>query len=426
MDFTDCKFLRKIPNVSRIPNLEKVTLDGCENLVEVHHSVGFLEKLVVLSLRKCSNLTSFPKSLKIRSLKFLFLSGCSRLKHFPEIECQMKCLDYVDFRDTGIEELPSSIGNLVRVSYLYLSGCTNLTNLSNSIYQLQDLKYLFLDGCSKVKFLKKVEDNRQSMPSLVSMEEESAISSKVELLQLLPWTNASNSNDGFSSIAFPKLRQLYLGSCALSESIFFRTVDCGSALNVLDLSGSDIVSLPPCIRRFVGLKSLTLKNCKQLREILGLPPNVEHVNASGCVSLAIFLEEFRRSQSGVGMGFPGNNVQTESDFLIQCDCPSSLEYLYLSSSSIVSLPTWFNKFVGLKRLALNDCKQLREISELPPTIGWIDLSNCHELQATVGNDLQIRLLSQVRTSLSHTHTHIYIYILVSECLGLYVLSLISM
>jgi len=392
MDFNDCKFLRKIPDVSRIPNLEKLTLDGCKNLVEVHHSVGFLDKLVVLSLKRCSNLRSFPRSLKMKSLKFLFLSGCSRLKNFPEIECQMECLDYVDFRDTGIEELPSSIGYLTGASYLYLSGCTNLTNLPDSIYQLQDLKYLFLDGCSKVNFLKMVEDNRQFMPAIVSIEE-SAISSGTELLQLLPSASTSNSNDGCSSVAFPKLRQLYLGSCALSESNFFRKVDCGSALNVLDLSGSDIVTLPPCIGRFVGLKSLTLKNCKQLREILGLPPNVEYVNASGCVSLAIFLEEARKSHE-----------------LIQRDCPSSLEYLYLSNSAIVSLPAWFNRFVGLKRLALDNCKQLREISELPPTLGWIDLSDCHELRENMGNDLQIRLLSEVPL-----FSHIYLLVSALIC-----------
>jgi hypothetical protein len=114
----------------------------------------------------------------------------------------------------------------------------------------------------------------------------------------------------------------------------------------------------------------------------------------------------------------GKSVVTESN------CPfNSLEDLDLSSSAIVSLPTWFNKFVGLKRLTLEDCKQLRKISELPPnigviyargctslewfqsnlpTLGWIDLSNCHELRENMGNEMGIRLLNEVR--LFHIYT----------------------
>ena len=118
MDFYYCKFLEKIPDVSRIPNLESLKLVGCKNLVEVHSSVGFLNKLVDLSLDYCSNLRSFPRSLKLRSLKSLHFFGCSRLKNFPEIGCQMECLEDINLSETGIEELPSSIGYLVGVETL--------------------------------------------------------------------------------------------------------------------------------------------------------------------------------------------------------------------------------------------------------------------------------------------------------------------
>jgi Leucine-rich repeat (LRR) protein len=279
--------------------------------------------------------------------------------------------------------------------------------LLDSNYQLRHLKHLYLNGCSKVaEFLKTVEDTRQSMPAVVSIEE-SPISSVPELLQLSPPTNTTNSNDGCSSILLPKLPTLNLKKCALSKSNFFRTFDCCSTLTFLDLSRSDIVTLPPCIRRFVRLKSLYLMECKQLKEILGLPPNVQQVDASGCVSLAIFLEEGRRSQLlntpealfQVGTVFPelilGNHGLTESDFLIQRDCPSSLTSLNLSGSAIVSLPAWLNKFVGLEYLSLNGCKQLEEIPELPSTLKWIDLSDCHGLRDNMGDALQIRLMSEV-------------------------------
>jgi Leucine-rich repeat (LRR) protein len=463
MDFSFCEFIRKFPDVSRIPNLEKLDLDYCKNLVEVHPSVGFLDKLVSLRLEECSNLVSFPRRLKMRSLKLLSLWRCSRLKKFPEIECQMECLESINFGETGIEELPSSIGYLTGVKTLNLSGCTNLMDLPYSIHKLQHLERLFignmdrivlpclglpysnyqlchlerliLSGCLKVsEFLKVVDNTRQSMPVVVSIEEDE-ISPVAELLPLLPSTNTSDSNDGCFSIVLPELRTLDLKNCDLSESNFFRTCDCCSTLTELYLSKSDIVTLPPCIGRFVSLTILHMNGCKALKEILGLPPNVEIVNAEECISLAIFLEEDRRFQLfntpealfQVGTVFPalilGNHVLAESDFLIQPDYLSSLTYLDLSTSAIVSLPAWLNKFVGLEDLFLNSCKQLREIPELPPNIEhvyaqgctslerfqfnnvkdlrmleWIDFSDCHGLRENMGDDLEICLMSMVCTS----------------------------
>jgi Leucine-rich repeat (LRR) protein len=153
MDFSYCEFLRKIPNVSSIPNLEELNLKCCKNLVKVHRSVGFFDKLVHLNLESCSNLTSFPRKLKLRSLKYLNLFGSSRLKKFPEMEGQMECLEYINLQYSGIEELPSSIGYLAGVKQIILNGCTNLTNLLDSIHKLQHLNELSLGCCTGIKEL---------------------------------------------------------------------------------------------------------------------------------------------------------------------------------------------------------------------------------------------------------------------------------
>jgi hypothetical protein len=89
LKFSECKFITKIPDISRISNLEELCVSRCKSLVEVHDSVGFLDKLIVLS---CSNLINLPRSLKLRSLKNLDLEHCLRLENFPKIECKMECL----------------------------------------------------------------------------------------------------------------------------------------------------------------------------------------------------------------------------------------------------------------------------------------------------------------------------------------------
>jgi hypothetical protein len=94
------------------------------------------------------------------------------------------------------------------------------------------------------------------MPSNVSMKE-SEISSGPELLPLPPPTNSSVSNDDCSSIVFPALQELDLENCVLLESNFFRIFNCSSTLELLDLSGSAIVTIPTCIERFVCLRDLT-------------------------------------------------------------------------------------------------------------------------------------------------------------------------
>ncbi|XP_059455219.1 TMV resistance protein N-like [Corylus avellana] len=372
MDFSYCEFLKIFPDVSRISNLEDLRLDGCTNLVEIHHSVGFLDKLVSLSLGECYNLSSFPRSLKLRSLEFLCVTGCSMLNYFPEIECEMECLEEIIFANTGIKELPSSISYLIGLTKLRLQGNINLMHLPSSIYELQSIKRIFLDGCSKlVKFPKKMGDIRQSMSSNV-FREESEISLGPNLLPLPPPTNSSVFNDDCSSIVFPALQQLH---CILLESSFFRIFNCSSTLVVLNLSGSAIVTIPACLERFVCLCYLNLNNCKQLRKILKLPPSIKDVCAEGCKSLETFFGDPRTCQlfntwwlpdlvwyettfstrGPVGSGAPAATYQNVQTVAIPQPLRGPLQPRYFHC--LVSgnkIPDWFNHHVKVSNS--NSCQ----------------------------------------------------------------------
>jgi hypothetical protein len=289
MNFSGCEFLEMIPDVSNIPNLKDLNLEGCTNLVEVHQSVGFLDKLVKLNLNLCSRLKRFLRRLRLRSLEYLGLYSCPKLYYFPEIECKMERLRCISLTTYISVRHASSLINLD------LRKSINLTNLLSSIYQLEHLNYLTLGGLKLGKFPEKMGDNKQSMLSIV-YKKESEISSCLELPPLPPPTNSSVSNDGCSSVVFPALIKLNLENCALSQSNIFKIFNCSSTLRYLHLSGSDIVTIPACIKRFVCLEILDLNNCKKLREISAIPPNKFLVYATGCTSLETFFEESQISQ----------------------------------------------------------------------------------------------------------------------------------
>ncbi|KAG7941827.1 hypothetical protein I3843_16G066400 [Carya illinoinensis] len=272
MSFSDCKFLTTIPDISRIPNLEELYLRNCESLIEVHDSVGSHDHLTSLSFFGCSSLKSFPRSLRMRSLESLVLEDCSSLQSFPDIECEMECLRFIKFDQAPIKELPSSIGYLTGLQDIYIKGCKNLMHLPTNILELQNLRNLCVENFSEIVKLPK--EKRCSTPCVMSTEE-CEISSNEELLLPPP---------------LPALEYLNLCDCVLSKSDIFTAFNFSSTLETLELSRSDIVILPTSIKRFVGLRCLMLLDCKQLEQILELPPNIEEVFASGCISLETFPE----------------------------------------------------------------------------------------------------------------------------------------
>ncbi|KAM7481641.1 hypothetical protein LguiB_006224 [Lonicera macranthoides] len=74
------------PDFSKLPNLVTLILKDCEDLVEVHESIAGLNKLCLLNLRGCTNLTMIPtQNFHLGSLKKLVLAGCFELLKQPEV-----------------------------------------------------------------------------------------------------------------------------------------------------------------------------------------------------------------------------------------------------------------------------------------------------------------------------------------------------
>ncbi|XP_061992750.1 disease resistance protein RUN1-like [Rosa rugosa] len=226
MNLSGFTSLKELPDFNGFPNLKMLDLYECTSLVEVPDSIRFLHNLETLCARGCSKLATFPKiPLKMDSLRLLSLSR------------------------SDIRELDESIGNLIRLEYLELNGCKNLTTLPCSIYGLQNLWFLDLGECSK--------------------------------LVRFPTSTKIWNVDG-CSLSLPKLQMFNIAGCSLSSDCdFLMTLDCWETLEWLILSRNNFVSLPTCLTKFVNLWMLDLSGCKRLRGIPELPPNVK-VNTSGC------------------------------------------------------------------------------------------------------------------------------------------------
>ncbi|CAD5327646.1 unnamed protein product [Arabidopsis thaliana] len=136
--------LTKIPRLSSATNLEHIDLEGCNSLLSLSQSISYLKKLVFLNLKGCSKLESIPSMVDLESLEVLNFSGCSKLGNFPEISPNVKEL-YMG--GTMIQEIPSSIKNLVLLEKLDLENSRHLKNLPTSICKLKHLETLNLSGC---------------------------------------------------------------------------------------------------------------------------------------------------------------------------------------------------------------------------------------------------------------------------------------
>lgn len=84
--------LIKTSDFRGVPNLERLDLEGCTALLQLHPSIAFLSKLTVLNLRNCFGLVSIPNDLfGLSSLQVLNLAGCSELA---------KCLNFDPLRSS--------------------------------------------------------------------------------------------------------------------------------------------------------------------------------------------------------------------------------------------------------------------------------------------------------------------------------------
>ncbi|XP_048429678.1 disease resistance protein RUN1-like [Pyrus x bretschneideri] len=257
------KCLTALPNFLGSPNIEHIDLCGCESLVEIPSYFKDLDKLTYLDLSWCksleylpdmpgnieilrlrgSGIKELPSSIcKLKSLKRLNLTGCTRFYKFPEILEPMEHLEFLRLEGTAVEELPQSVGNLVGLQTLDLGRCKKLKVVPSSIYNLTNLKTLSFNDCWKL----------QNFPQPTG------------------------------SVGLLSLEELDLGDSGILQ--IPEDLICSTSLLSINLNRTKIRSVPSTIKQAPQLSFLFLIECMSLESLPELPV-LSLLQADGCKSL---------------------------------------------------------------------------------------------------------------------------------------------
>ncbi|CAI9768035.1 unnamed protein product [Fraxinus pennsylvanica] len=376
LNLYNCCNLTAIPDLSEHKSLEKLILELCVNLKTIHKSVGGLDTLRHLNLRECSSLVEFPSDVSgLKRLEVLILSGCLQLKNLPWNIGSMKSLQELLADRTAIDELPETIFRLTCLEKLSLNHCKSLKRLPKCIGKLSSLRELSLLGSAleelpdSIGFLGNLEIlNLMWCESLIAIPD--SIGNLKSLTELL--LNGSSIEVIPASVgSLYYLKDLSVGDCKRLHTLPV-TIEGLSSMIAFQLDRTLITGLPHQIGFLKSLKKLEIRDCKNLST---LPESIANLSALH----TLILNKTVIIELPESIGLLENLIVLR---LNQC-------------KKLCKLPDSFGKLKNLYHLFMEETA----ITELPETFGMLDnLRTLKMAKKPYGQASRISLVSEPATS----------------------------
>ncbi|KOM54619.1 hypothetical protein LR48_Vigan10g051100 [Vigna angularis] len=207
---------------------------------------------------------------KSKVLSQLIFTGCKNIREIPDVSGSPNLTELCVDDCMNLIQIDDSVGFLDKLLRFSAKGCTKLRIVPHGI-KLTSLEYLCLRDCRSLAVFPEI---------LAPMEKLKFVDLEGTAIENLPLS--FNNLKGLQSIHLNRCKRLE--NNALSNIIqmlpnFF------PFLKTLRLRNSNLSILPECIQECHFLELLDLCYCKQLREIRGLPPNIDDFLAYNCKSL---------------------------------------------------------------------------------------------------------------------------------------------
>ncbi|KAL5158177.1 Disease resistance-like protein DSC1 [Glycine soja] len=234
LHLTDSKMLEELPDLSNATNLEVLVLQGCSMLTRVHPSIFSLGKLEKLNLQDCTSLTTLASNSHLCSLSYLNLDKCEKLRKLSLIAENIKELR---LRWTKVKAFSFTFGHESKLQLLLLEGSV-IKKLPSYIKDLMQLSHLNVSYCSNLQEIPKLP------PSLKILD--ARYCSSLQALEELP----------------PSLKILDTRYCSSLQTL----EELPSSLKILKVGYCKSLQTLQMLPRF--LKSLTAQDCTSLKTVV--------------------------------------------------------------------------------------------------------------------------------------------------------------
>ncbi|KAK4792826.1 hypothetical protein SAY86_023261 [Trapa natans] len=347
LDLSNCKELKRAPDLSAFCNLKSLNLRNCENLEEVDPSVGKLVHLTYLDVAGCHYIKELPELDGLKMIKILNGSNCYSLTKIRGSVSHLTSLTDLMLDYSKVRELTESVGGLVTLRRLSLVG-TPLKELPKFIGGLKSLVVLAISK-TKISILP------DSMGSLFNLEV-----LRIDRSSVLRLPDALGQ--------LKNLERIDASGCRNLEEI--SSLKGLSSLRVLDLRHTNITCIPETIMGLSCLELLDVAWCSRLQKVPALPSSLR-----------------RMSMTSQLAPIPNTTEMTnlkELEF-IKCIVPEEvyelpkLERLSICRSNASILLGQIDGFRMLKELLIANI-DLQCLPRLPSSLNKLCILRCHLLE----------------------------------------------